>query len=377
MTVSKPPRMALVASFSGTGGVEGNIFKLLPALLEAGVGLDLLGIFKMPVPDALKLEHPDYRLIDLGVTHSTLVAPVLMRYFKANPTVPVLVAKDRAIRMAIVARALSGSQNRLVGQLNTHLSAALSGKPALQRWWRTWPMRRFYRHIDAVVNVSSGVAEDTHRLTGLPMNRLPVIRNPVINAELFEKSHEPVDHPWFGNQHPTVILGAGRLTQQKDFPTLIRAFALVRQQRDCRLVILGNGPDQRKLEALASELNLREQIDFTGHVDNPYAYMVRANVFALSSRWEGSGNVLTEAMALGVPVVSTDCPSGPAEMLEQGRFGRLVGVGDPVALAEAISHTLDQPLPADQLKAAVEGYRVEQSAQHYIEVMGLADRICR
>ena len=374
MTQGQPPapaRLALVVSFSGTGGVEGNIFKLIPALLEAGVAVDLLGIFKMPIPAALQFQHPHYRLMDLGVTHSMLITPALMRYLKANPGVPLLVAKDRAIRMAILARALSGARNRLVGQLNTHLSAALAGKPALQRWWRTWPMAWFYPKIDAVVAVSQGVAEDTHRLTGLPLARLPVIRNPVINQALFDLSRAPVEHPWFQDPQVPVILGAGRLTRQKDFPTLIQALARVRQQRPCRLVILGEGPDRAALEQLTAGLQVQDAVWLPGHVDNPYAYMLRSRLFALSSRWEGSGNVLTEAMALGVPVVSTDCPSGPAEMLEQGRFGPLVPVGDADALAQAILQTLEQPLPPDTLQSAVTDYRVEVSARHYIGVLGL------
>ncbi len=364
-------RMALLVSFSGTGGVEGNIFKLLPELLAAGVEVDLLGIFKMAVPQALQLQHPHYRLIDLGVSHTSLIVPALIRYLRNNPATVLLAAKDRAIRMAILARALSGTQIRLVGQLNTHLSAALAEKPALQRWWRTLPMRGFYRHVDEVIAVSQGVADDTHALTGLPLSRIPVIRNPVINAELTEKSRLPVNHPWLAATDTPLILGAGRLTRQKDFDTLIRAFALVRAQRPCRLAILGEGPDRAALEALIGAHHLSADILLTGHVTNPYGWMARSRLFVLSSRWEGSGNVLTEAMALGIPVVATDCPSGPAEMLDHGRFGPLVAVGDSVALAAAMQHALDHPLSPDVLKAAVSEYSVARSAQRYIDVLGL------
>jgi len=366
-----PPRLGIVVSFSGTGGVEGNMFKLIPALLETGVAVDLLGIFKTPVPPALQIQHPRFRLIDLGVKHSLLIVPALMRYLHEHPITPLLVAKDRAIRGAIVARTLSATRNRLVGQLNTHLSASLAEKPALQRFWRTWPMRWFYPRIDTVVCVSQGVAEDTHRLTGLPMSRLPVIRNPVIDADLFEKSRQPLEHPWLKASDTPLILGAGRLTRQKDFPTLIRAFARLRAHRPCRLAILGEGPDHEALTQLIESLGLADQVLLAGHVDNPYAWMARSRLFVLSSRWEGSGNVLTEAMALGKPVVSTDCPSGPAEMLAGGLHGPLVPVGDETALAEAMARTLKNPQPAEFLQHAVREYRAEVSARRYLKIMGI------
>ncbi|MGZ8246865.1 glycosyltransferase [Methylomagnum sp.] len=362
-------RLAILVAFSGAGGVEAGILNLLPAFLEAGVAVDLLGIFKKGVPERLKFDHPGFRLVDLGVKHTHLILPALVRYLRADPPAVMLVAKDRAIRMAAVARLLTGANTRLVGQLNTHLSAALAGKSAAQRWWRTFPMREFYRFVDAVVAVSAGVAEDTHRLTGLPLDRLPVIRNPVISAELIEKSRLPVDHPWFADPLVPVILGAGRLTAQKDFATLVRAFGRVRARRECRLMMLGNGPQRAELERLVTDLGLENEVALPGHVGNPFAYMAKSALFALSSRWEGSGNVLTEAMALGVPVVSTDCPSGPAEMLENGRFGALVPVGDEVGLAEAILRTLDDPPDPAVLQAAVAEYWVERSARRYLEVL--------
>jgi glycosyltransferase involved in cell wall biosynthesis len=371
-STSAERRLAILVAFSGAGGVEAGILNLLPAFLEAGVAVDLLGIFKRGVPAALQPGHPNLRIVDLGVRHTHLILPALVRYLHAQPPAALLVAKDRAIRMAILARALSGAKTRLVGQLNTHLSAALAGKPAVQRWWRTFPMGWFYPHADLVVAVSEGVAEDTHLLTGLPPERIPVIRNPVIGPELYDKARRPVDHPWFRTSDVPVILAAGRLTRQKDFGTLIRAFALLRRRRSCRLVILGGGPEREDLERQTEELGLTEDVALPGHVDNPFAYMARAALFVLSSRWEGSGNVLTEAMALGVPVVSTDCPSGPAEMLDGGRFGPLVPVGDAEALAEAMERTLDHPPEPAALRDAVSEYTIARSAARYLEVLGLA-----
>ena len=156
-----------------------------------------------------------------------------------------------------------------------------------------------------------------------------------------------------------MIVGIGRLTRQKDFPTLIRAFAAVRKKLPCRLIILGEGKDRGGLEHLAKRLSLSEQIAMPGFVENPYAYLKRAALFVLSSAWEGSPNALTEALALGVPVVATDCPSGPREILKDGAIGCLVPVGDPDALAAAMLATLSAPPDETLLKSAVREYTVE------------------
>ena len=187
---------------------------------------------------------------------------------------------------------------------------------------------------------------------------------------LFAKSEEALDHPWFLPGEPPVILGVGRLTQAKDFPTLIRAFALVRKKHPARLMILGEGEERSKLETLVQELGLEKEVSLPGFVDNPYKYMKRAAVFVLSSKWEGFGNVLVEAMALGTPVVSTNCPSGPAEILENGRWGRLVPVGDVYALAEAIIETLDEEHHPDVANRAKD-FAVELAVEKYINVLGV------
>ncbi|CAL1239174.1 glycosyltransferase [Candidatus Methylocalor cossyra] len=370
--MSAPPRLAVLVSFSGSGGVERMILNLLPAFLREGIGVDLLAIIRKPTPDLVRIEGSGLRLFDLGVTHTSLALPALVHYLKTERPAALLAAKDRAIRLAVLARRLSGVAVPLVGRLGTNLSAALRHKPVPLRWLRTLPMRWFYPQVDRVIAVSAGVADDTRRLTGLPAARVEVVRNPVITPELYRKSQAPVDHPWFLRADRPIILGAGRLTQQKDFTTLIRAFAQVRARRDCRLMILGEGQLRGRLERLVAELNLREAVALPGHVANPFAYLAKATQFVLSSRWEGSCNVLTEAMALGIPVVATDCPSGSAELLGGGRYGPLVPVGDVDALAAAMVQLLDHPTEASQLKAAVAEYTAERSARRYLEILGLA-----
>jgi glycosyltransferase involved in cell wall biosynthesis len=259
-----------------------------------------------------------------------------------------------------------------VGRLGANLSAALQGKAAVLRWFRQAPMAWLYAHVDHIVAVSQGVADDTLNITRMAPEKISVIRNPVITPSMQAQSMAPVDHPWLQGGGAPVILGAGRLTRQKDFPTLLRAFALARQQRPMRLIILGEGRLRGELTQLAQQLGIAEDISLPGHVANPQAWMAKAALFALSSLWEGSPNVLTEALALGVPAVATDCPSGPREILADGRIGPLVAVGDAQGLAVAMLDTLESPRPPAALRAAAAEYRAEISARRYLEALGIA-----
>jgi glycosyltransferase involved in cell wall biosynthesis len=228
----------------------------------------------------------------------------------------------------------------------------------------------FYPWADGIIAVSQGVADDLGQITRLSSDRIQVIYNPIVLPELFTLAQEPVEHPWFKPGEPPVILGVGRLHPQKDFPTLIRAFAEVRKVQQARLMILGDGPERQALTTLVSELGLIEDVAFPGFVQNPYAYMSKAAVFVLSSAWEGLGNVLVEAMAIGTPVVSTNCESGPGEILDGGKYGRLVPVGDSRAIAQAITSVLagnTQKLDPGWL----DQFTLEVCVQKYIDLLGL------
>ena len=204
----------------------------------------------------------------------------------------------------------------------------------------------------------------------IPAESIQTIYNPVVTADLLNQAQAPIEHPWFAAGEPPVILGVGRLHPQKDFATLIRAFAIVRQKRPARLLILGGEPaEKQKLEALIHELQLEQDAQLFGFTDNPYAFMARAAVFALSSRYEGFGNVLVEAMATGTPVVSTDCESGPAEILENGKYGILVPVSNPGALAEALLATLEKSLDLDILQKRAQEFTNEKIAAQYLHLI--------
>ena len=362
-----PPRLAVLASFSGSGGVERMLVNLIAGFVTAGREVDLL-LIRDQGPHLAGLP-PAVNRIPLGSNHSLLAIPALARYLRQARPRALLAAKDRAGRAAVLARALAGVDTRLVLRLGTNLSASLAGRSALRRTWRYWPIRRLYPHLDRIVAVSAGVAADTATIAGLPREAITVIRNPVITPDLRQRATAPCPHPWFQGEGPPVLLGAGRLQRQKDFPTLIRAFARVRQVHPCRLVIIGEGQERPALTALIGQLGLANQVDLPGFQAQPLPFLARANLFVLSSAWEGSPNVLTEAMALGTPVVATNCPSGPAELLDGGRIAPLVPVGDVEALAAAILATLDQPPPPDRLQDVVADYEQAYSAQRYLAVL--------
>ena len=227
--------------------------------------------------------------------------------------------------------------------------------------------RLLFPHAAHVVGVSQGVAEDVAAAVGVPESRLSVVYNPAVTPEVLARAAELPDHPWFADGGPPVLLGVGRLAPQKDFPTLLEAFRLVRAERPCRLVILGEGPKRLELESLVRRLGLGEHVALPGWAENPYAFMARAALFVLSSRHEGFPGVLLEALACGCPSVSTDCLAGPAEILEDPAL--LAPVGDPDALAGVMRRALAQPREEAALRAKAARFSVERAAAGYEAVV--------
>jgi glycosyltransferase involved in cell wall biosynthesis len=302
--------------------------------------------------------------------------PRLVRYLRAERPDALFAAMSMPNLLAVWARRLASVPTRVLVSEHNTLSAMLGGS---RRWRdRHLPplLGRAYRLADGIVAVSDGVADDLAWKTGLPRARIATVYNPVVRPELATMASQPVAHRWFLPAAPPVVLGVGSLSPRKDFLTLVRAFARLRKQRDCRLVILGQAGSPKKTEeqraelmALAATLGVAADVDLPGFVANPFAYMARAAAFVLSSAFEGLPGVLIEALACGCPVVSTDCPSGPAEILDGGRFGAMVPVGDDEAMAVAIAATLDHPIPSATLRARAEMFSVERAVDRYVDLM--------
>jgi glycosyltransferase involved in cell wall biosynthesis len=306
-------------------------------------------------------------VVDLGAKRVLYSLPGLVRYLRRERPSAMLSALDHANVVALWAKKLAGVPTRVV--LSVHNPPSLDTANAQTFRAKLMPLwgQIFYPWAHTVVAVSQGVAKDLVQLTGLPMDKVKVIYNPAVTPELLAKAEEALDHPWFQPGEPPVILGAGRLTAQKDFPTLIRAFALVQRKLPSRLMILSEGEERPRLEALVQELGLEADVALPGFVDNPYKYMKHAGVFVLSSRYEGFGLVLVEAMACGTPVVATDCPSGPSEILQRGRWGMLVPVGDIQEMAMAILEVFQgNKIDAHQRSLA---FSIDRIVRQYAEIL--------
>ena len=229
--------------------------------------------------------------------------------------------------------------------------------------------KRRYRHLagDAAhfVGVSQGISDGLTATIGVPRESITTIYNPVVTPHLHVKMAERPDHPWLLDGNAPVILAAGRLAAQKDYPTLIKAFARLNAQRPCRLIILGEGRMRKALERLVKGLDLTDHVSLPGWVENPFAFMSRASLFVLSSRFEGLPGVLVQALACGCPCVSTNCPAGPAEILQDGKFGPLVPVGDEKSLATAMYRVLAQPPERHMLQQRAGYFSLERSVTAY------------
>lgn len=356
------------------GGAERVVLNLAEGFANRGLKVDLV-LAKMEGA-YLKKVPPKVRLIDLKSKSPVILSKTfaLKRYLEQERPRVLFSCLD-IVSAATWAQRLAGVPTPIVMCIQTNLSQQFQDKPEIILGKvRSYLVRWFYPWADKIIAASQGVAEDVARMSGLPLEDIHVIYNPVVMPTLFQKAKEPIDHPWFAPNQPPVLLGVGRLVKQKDFCTLIRAFALVRQRCSARLMILGDVDEREpyikpQLEALVRELGLEGEVALPGFVENPYAYMAKAAVFVLSSIYEGFGNVVAEAIATGTSVVSTNCESGPAEILENGKYGALVPVRDAEALADAILAMLSNPIDSEMLLQRSEAFSVDRVVDQYLEVL--------
>lgn len=384
--------IALFMKSLAGGGVQRSVVTLARGLAEAGDRVDLIaaraqGPLRAEVPEAV-------RVIDLATRTPLQILPSLVKtprggaallgpflgldpplVFGSVPALARYLVRERpdalisasswANLAALRARRSAGVAIPVVVTERNTLSLRSSHQP--KRRYRQLPrlIHRYYPEADRIVAVSRGVADDLAITADLPRDRIETIYNPVVTPELAARAREPAPHPWLGDGGAPVLLGVGRLHPAKGFDSLIRAFARLRAQRSCRLVIVGEGALRASLSSLAESLGVAADVSLPGYASNPFAIMARADVFVLSSAWEGLPGVLIQAMACGCPVVSTDCPSGPAEVLEEGVYGPLVPVGDDVALAVAIAQTLDAAVDGDRLRKRAADFSLARAVDRF------------
>ncbi len=365
------PRIAILTPFlhhaSGYGGITPWLINLANGFDSEGASVDILVNAKEETP----LHEPSIadgiRILNHGY-HKYEAFKALLKYLHQTRPDVLLTAGHRYNAMGAWAKVISKTPTKVFLSVHENISAGSKDMKPLKRYARYLSIRRLYAHTDGVISVSQGVADDLVTL-GLSASCSRVIYNPIVNPELIEKSKQPITHPWVEPNAEPVIIAVGRLERQKDYPTLIEAFAKIRQTRPCKLLILGEGRERTALQNLIQGLGLQAHIELKGHVSNPFAYMARSRVFVLSSAWEGFGNVIAEALAVGTPVISTDCPSGPREILAGGKYGPLVPVGDSSALAQAICQTMDSPVEHRLLTHRGDEFSVDSAVQHYWQYM--------
>lgn len=373
MTVkAKRPDVVMFVRSLYNGGIDQVTVNLIEEFLARGLAVTLLVDFDNP--------YSPYRMrLPQGVDYVSLEARrPLARFWRLHRFLKL--ARPRSMVsagyfpnvFAILTRFTSGVDMRLV--VTEHNSPTVNqqlARPWEPRRWFLHFARLIYPHADAIVAVSKGVAGDLAQRIGMTPEQVRVVYNPVITRSLAERADEPVDHPWFRDPSTPVIVAVGRLEAQKNFTVLIRAIALVRRERPCRLVIFGDGSEKPMLQSVIAELGLQDAVELHGFVPNPHAFVAKAAVLANSSIWEGLSMVLVEALAVGTPVVATDCQFGTAELLCDGRHGTLVAVGDVEGLARGIAAVLREPRkPAtgDWL----EQFGASYSAGRYLELLAPA-----
>ena len=342
--IPKRLRVAFYMHDLSGGGVERMRFALIAALRANGLEVTLLLGKKQGA--LIHLLPVDLKVLELRTRRTLLAVSKLVRFMRTEKPDVLVSSLDHNNIAAMLARRLSGSPTRLIVCQHNALSLECrSGWKYRLVPWAYWVLQN---NTDAIVAVSRGVAEDLSRVAWLPLNKISIIYNPVIEAGFFERSSGCAPHIWLCNKDCPVFVFVGRLTAQKDVMTLLEAIQIALQRRRVRLILLGEGEDEQELRRFACKTGIAHAVAFVGFQANTLPWIRHADALVCSSRFEGLGNVIVEALGCGTQVISTDCPFGPAEILLGGKLGRLVPVGDPSALAEAITN--HHPLTGDATK---------------------------
>lgn len=317
------------------GGAQRVMVILATALAEKDILVDLV------LADAsgpyLKNVPANVNIVNLASGRVIRSIPRLVSYLRKERPFAMLSTVAHANVAALLAKRISGVSTRLFVRVENTISQSSVDATGFRSFLLKNLIRICYPGADGVVAPSQGVADDLVKNIHIPKQLIHVIYNPVVRPEIMCEAKKKISHPWFEPGSPPVVLGVGRLTMQKDFITLINAFYLVRKTQSVHLIILGEGEARPELEKRIKILKLENDVALPGFVNNPYAYMAQSSVFVLSSLWEGLPNTLIEALAVGMPVIATDCESGPREILQQGKYGLLVSIKDEKAIAAGIT----------------------------------------
>jgi len=346
-------------------GAEKVVLTLANGFVSKGYQVDLI-VIKLEGAFSKEIDF-NVNVINLNCKRIFLSLFPLIKYLRlSNPDI-LLSSLTHVNIISIIASLLSRVKTKIIvieHSLKTKLFKNLTFKNKILDLLMLFT----YSKAHSVVSVSKDVAKNISVRSGIELSKIHIIHNPIYSNSILIKSKEKLNHPWFLDDQPPVILSVGRLTEEKNFSLLIRAFANVRKKHNVRLLILGEGKLREQLTLLASQLSIEKDFSMPGFVDNPYAYMSKASLFVMSSDYEGFGNVLVEAMACGTPIISTNCPGGPVEILENGIWGELIPVGDLKALTSSIINMINKKNHSDTSKRAND-FSTDLKIKEYLKIM--------
>ncbi|TAM10618.1 MAG: glycosyltransferase [Nevskiaceae bacterium] len=371
-----PLRIAFYCNLMGwpkrsSGGVRQWVLTLANGLVERGYAVDVLS-------EAPASRFRDELLLDARIGRVVLgIGPLARRrlktYVLGHPGVRLVAALNHYNIHAALLKAHLGDAVHVTLTQHEHLSADAAWQHPLVYRWIGRHVRRHFGLADAVVTVSRGVAQDLQSHWNVPAARLHTIYNPAYRPEFLEQARAPIDHPWIGQAAAPLVLAAGRLHYVKGYDDLLAAFPRVHRETGARLVILGEGKERHALEAQVRQLDSAAYVELPGRVASVAPWLAHSEVFVLSSRREGLPTVLVEALALGRKIVATRCPSGPEELLEDGRWGTLVDVGDVDGLARALVAAICAPAPdAAALRERAAAFSLDRALDEYLAIWNAA-----
>jgi len=369
IVLSQRVDVALFYKNMNLGGVQHMMVRLANGLAERGYNVEMVvgemhNSFRNELSDKVKV-------VDLGTTAILGMTFALLKYLRTNSPKALYTAVPNCNAVAAVAALLSGSNTKLtISERSDTFEEFRNTKASLYKL-SIFLIPLTYRLAHKIVAVSAGTARSLSQFSKIPLSKIEVVYNPAFSEEIIEQSLEEVDHPWIRGPFKLVV-AAGRLVPQKNFSLLLRAAALVvEKDPNVKFILLGEGPERALLEQLRAELRLEDHVDLPGADRNPFRWFAKADLFVLSSDWEGFGNVLVQALACGCQVVSTDCPSGPREILSDGLFGDLVEVKNSRALADSILRRLASPLDRVSQQNRARDFTLKAAVDEYERVFGL------
>lgn len=358
-------RIAIVLPDLGGGGAERVSLHLAQDFLARGYDVDFALMRR--TGELLDLLPSGARVIDLEAPRLRNLPSPLAKYLTREQPDGILASMWPLTAVAAASKKLAGASGKLIVCEHDNLSRAYVNRGMAHRVVLKVSIAAAHRLADARVAVSTGVAADLSRLSGIPLDKFDVVYNPIPRPLAGEI--EVADKHWRAARGRRRILSVGSFKAQKNHVLLLRAFARIAASMDAALILLGEGDLRGKLEATARAEGIADRVHMPGFVTNPAPFYKTADLFVLASNHEGFGNVIVEAMACGLPVVSTDCPSGPAEILENGRYGRLVPVGDVDALATAMAEALRASHDREALKRRAADFSPDKAANKYLELL--------